>query len=77
MVNLFGFEFEFGRGCPDCEKKDRELAICREQGRMMGENSVELLDEIHKLKAEKAAWLERTKAHAKAMADLADLRRVG
>jgi hypothetical protein len=73
-VRLFGFEFVWGRGCPDCDRLERQLAGLRMQQKALADNQIELLDELRDLKAEK----DRREREAKIVADrLLDLAALG
>ena len=49
-MRLFGFDLEIGKGCPDCERLERENASLRLQMGALGDLQVEMLDELRALK---------------------------
>lgn len=75
-MRFLGFDFEFGRGCSDCKRLERENASLREQMRLLGEAQVEMLDEIKRLRKVAYGPSQEYWREAKAILDLADLRPV-
>jgi cell division protein FtsB len=73
-MRLFGFDLTFGKGCPDCERLERQLASLRMQQKALADNQIALIDEIRDLRAEK----DRREREAKIVADtLLDLAALG
>ena len=72
-MRLFGFDLTFGRGCPDCERLERQLASLRIQQKMLADNQIELIDKIHELRAEKDRRDRESKIAADRLLDLAGL----
>jgi hypothetical protein len=71
--SFLGFEFTWGRGCPDCDRLERQLAGLRMQQKMLADNQIELLDELRDMKAEKDRREREAKIAADTILDLAAL----
>ena len=72
-MKILGFEFVWGRGCPDCDRLERQLASLRMQQKALADNQIELIDEIRDLRAEKDRREREAKIAADTLLDLAAL----